>query len=131
MSSKFLLFRWLAWLLLVVFADGAAALPDCDCYFNSDCSAATPTCVYSTVGGGPQGPTDPDRSCEWRRPKPLGVPGTGCDQHFTGGGGPCDGICQVTPPVIEERESKVVIGQRGHGVVDAYGNLNVTLHGDG
>ena len=35
------------------------------------------------------------------------------------------------PAVIEERESTVVIGQRGHGVVDAYGNLSVTLQGDG
>ena len=31
------------------------------------------------------------------------------------------------PAVIQERESTVVIGQHGHGVVDTYGNLCITL----
>ncbi len=31
------------------------------------------------------------------------------------------------PVVIEERESTVIVGQRGHGMVDDYGNLRITL----
>jgi hypothetical protein len=99
-NSKCLLFISLAWLSLVVCADGAIAqLPDCICYFNNDCPAETPICQFVVPGGsGPVGPDDPDRSCEWMEPKPTGGPGTGCDQPYDGFGGPCDGICVSGPP---------------------------------
>ncbi len=111
MNPKGLLFRSLvtslAGLSLVVYADGATAvLPDCNCYFAFDCPAEEPVCEYTVTGGGPQGPDSPNRSCDWMTPKPLGSPGTGCDTPYTGGGGPCDGVCVEAPlaPVEQEWE---------------------------
>ncbi len=104
MRSKLVLLTSLAWLLPVVLAEGAIALPDCDCYYATDCSAATPVCSYQVGGGGPLGPTSPTRTCEWKTPKPLGTPGSGCDQPFAGAPGPCDGVCVETAPVVEVRE---------------------------
>jgi hypothetical protein len=97
-NPRFLLFASLAWLSLVVCADAATAqLPNCNCYFNNDCPAEKPICQLSLSGGGPQGPDDPDRACEWMEPKPTGGPGTGCDQPYDGFGGPCDGVCVDAP----------------------------------
>ncbi len=99
------LFTSLAWLSLVVCAGGASAqLPECNCYFNSDCPAETPICEYTVVGLGPLGPDHPDRSCDWMKPKPPGGPGTGCEEPYDGSGGPCDGICVATEPaqVVQE-----------------------------
>lgn len=84
--------------------DATAQLSNCNCYFNSDCPAETPICVYNVNGGGPPGFDHPDRACEWMTPKPPGGPGTGCDATFTGAGGPCDGICTALPPVEYERQ---------------------------
>ncbi len=103
MSSKLILLTSLAWLLPVVLAQGDT-LPDCDCYFTTDCPAAKPVCSYDVGGGGPLGAGSPTRTCEWRTPKPVGTPGSGCDQPFTGGPGPCDGVCVGTGPVVETRE---------------------------
>jgi hypothetical protein len=75
MNPKYLLFASLAWLSLVVCADVAIAqLPNCNCYFMRDCPAEKPICQLHLTGGGPQGPDDPDRACEWMEPKPTGAP---------------------------------------------------------
>jgi hypothetical protein len=98
-NSKGLLFASLAWLSLVVCADAAIAqLPNCNCYFNKDCPAEAPICQLTLTGGGPDGPDNPDRACEWMEPKPTGGPGTGCSDPYDGSGGPCDGICVDAPP---------------------------------
>jgi len=105
MNPKCLLLASLAWLSLVVCADAAIAqLPNCNCYFLRDCPAEKPICELSLSGGGPQGPDDPDRACEWMEPKPTGGPGTGCDQPYDGSGGPCDGICVDAPPLPSEQQ---------------------------
>jgi hypothetical protein len=100
MKSRYLLFASVAWLLLIASPDRAdAQLPDCDCYFIFDCPAEKPICAYSVIGGGPDGPDNPDRACEWRGPKPTDGPGSGCDQPYGGEpGGPCDGICVEEAP---------------------------------
>jgi len=90
----------LAGLALVFWAATAGAqLPNCNCYFNRDCPAEAPICKLTLSGGGPDGPDNPDRACEWRKPKPTGGPGTGCDQPYDGSGAPCDGVCVEEPPV--------------------------------
>ncbi len=100
MNPKFLVFASLVWLSLIVCADAATAqLPNCDCYFNKDCPAEKPICKLTVTGGGPTGPTNPDRACEWMEPKPPAGVGSGCDQPYDGFGGPCDGICVDAPPV--------------------------------
>jgi hypothetical protein len=104
-NSRCLLFASLAWVALVVCADAATAqLPNCDCYFNDDCPASAPICQLSLTGGGPVSSTDPDRACEWMTPKPTEGPGTGCDQPYTGSGGPCDGVCvnAPAPPITQQ-----------------------------
>lgn len=61
-------------------------LPDCVCYFSSDCPQGN-TCDY----GNPFGSL-----CTFKQPKPEGVIGAGCDQPDSGVGGVCDGLC-VSP----------------------------------
>jgi len=104
LHPKRFFFTPLAWLpLLVCAATATAQLPDCNCYFFSDCPAETPICELTVDGDPVQGPLDPDRSCEWREPKPTS-PGTGCDQPYDGSGGPCDGLCVSAPsgPVTQQ-----------------------------
>ncbi len=61
-------------------------LPHCNCYFSGDCRAGL-FCYW-----GPGGPGVED-NCNWRLPKPNGVPGEGCFVD-TGSPGPiCDGFC--------------------------------------
>lgn len=115
-TPKWLLFASLAWLSLVVYADTAnAQLPNCNCYFNKDCPAEKPICQISLTGGGPVGPTDPDRACEWMEPKPTGGPGTGCTQPYSGTGGPCDGVCVDAPPAPVEQQWDHWDGRPGSG----------------
>ncbi len=85
MNLKGHLFTSLAWLSLIVCADGATAqLPECNCYFNSDCPAETPICEYTVTGLGPLGPDHPDRSCNWMEPKPPGAPAPDARSRMTG-----------------------------------------------
>ena len=63
-------------------------MPNCNCYFSSDCVGSTTFCDY-----GPAGFTVED-ICYWREPKPQGVPGTGCSIEYEGPWtAVCDGIC--------------------------------------
>jgi len=102
-DSKWLRMASSALLWLVVGAGAAAAqLPNCNCYFNRDCTAETPICQLTLSGTGSTGPDDPNRACEWREPKPTGGPGTGCDQPYSGGP-PCDGICVAGPAPFYEQ----------------------------
>lgn len=62
------------------------SFPNCNCYFSGDC-----------VGGffcywGPGGPATED-ICNWRTPKPSGVPGAGCLFDVVAWGPVCDGLC--------------------------------------
>jgi hypothetical protein len=63
-------------------------IPNCHCYFSSDCFPGT-FCYW-----GPGGPFVEDH-CYWRRDKPNGTPGAGCNMDTDLAGG-CDGICQAT-----------------------------------
>jgi hypothetical protein len=104
-NPKCLLFASLVWMSLVLCTQTATAqLPNCNCYFNNDCPAEAPICQLRLSGGGPVGPDDPGRACEWMEPKPTGGPGTGCDQPYDGFGGPCDGICVAAPALPFERQ---------------------------
>ncbi len=60
--------------------------PNCNCYFSGDCTAAL-FCNW-----GPSGPFTED-ICNWRQPKPNGIPGTGCDEDAQSAGPICDGYC--------------------------------------
>jgi len=101
MRLKDLLPSSLAALSLAVWATAATAqLPNCNCYFNRDCPEETPICRLTLSGGGPAGPDNPDRACEWMEPKPPSGPGSGCDQPYDGSGGPCDGVCVAAPPAL-------------------------------
>ena len=61
-------------------------IPNCNCYFSSDCNAGF-FCYW-----GPGGPFVEDH-CNWRIPKPGGVPGANCDQDVDNAGPICDGHC--------------------------------------
>jgi hypothetical protein len=61
-------------------------LPDCVCYFSSDCPQGN-TCDY----GNPFGSL-----CTFKEPKPKGVIGGGCNEPDSNIGQVCDGLC-VSP----------------------------------
>jgi hypothetical protein len=60
--------------------------PNCNCYFSSDCK------VNDFCYWGPGGPFTED-VCNWRTPKPSGLPGNGCTEDVPNPGPICDGIC--------------------------------------
>ncbi len=68
-------------------SDVTPQMPNCDCYFSSDCAAPTGHCDWGSL-------TTED-SCTWRLNKPNGVVGAGCDEAYVGPwiSGICDGIC--------------------------------------
>ena len=61
-------------------------IPDCNCYFSGDCASGL-FCWW-----GPAGPFTED-ICNWRLPKPNGVPGAGCTKDADEAGPICDGFC--------------------------------------
>ena len=62
------------------------AIPNCNCYFSGDCKAGE-FCYW-----GPGGPGTED-NCNWRLPKPQGLPGKGCTTDVGNPGPICDGYC--------------------------------------
>lgn len=69
-------------------------IPNCNCYFSSDCPGGT-FCYW-----GPGGPFTED-VCNWRSPKPQGIPGNGCTEDAAAAGPICDGFC--TPSNLGSR----------------------------
>ena len=67
----------------------SGAIPNCNCYFSGDCKAGD-FCFW-----GPGGPGTED-NCNWRLPKPQGLPGKGCYSDVGNPGPICDGYCTST-----------------------------------
>ena len=61
-------------------------VPNCNCYFSGDCFAG------QFCNWGPAGPFIED-ICNWRTPKPQGIPGNGCSEDVGAPGPICDGYC--------------------------------------
>lgn len=79
--------------------------PNCNCYFSGDCNSGM-FCDW-----GPAGPFTED-ICNWRVPKPNGVPGGGCNIDHEGGPGPiCDGYCSPSSngSIFGHEEPELVI----------------------
>ncbi|MDX1997606.1 MAG: hypothetical protein SF066_07775 [Thermoanaerobaculia bacterium] len=77
--------NWTAWGQVI----SPSAQPNCDCYFSGDCAAG------NFCNWGPGGPFTED-ICNWRTPKPGGVPGNGCTTDSPTAGPICDGFCSPT-----------------------------------
>lgn len=77
--------NWTPWTQIIA----PNAQPNCSCYFSGDCEAG------NFCNWGPMGPFVED-FCNWRTPKPGGVPGNGCSTDAPAAGPICDGFCSPT-----------------------------------
>lgn len=68
-------------------SDTQPLLPNCDCYFSSDCEAPNGFCDWGVL--------TMEDGCLWRLNKPEGTVGAGCDEVYNGTwiAGICDGTC--------------------------------------
>ena len=68
-------------------SDAVPLLPNCDCYFSSDCVSPNGFCDWGVL--------TMEDGCLWRLNKPNGTVGAGCDEVYNGTwiAGICDGIC--------------------------------------
>lgn len=77
--------NWSAWRQIIA----PNAQPNCNCYFSGDCESG------NFCNWGPGGPFT-EEFCNWRTPKPGGVPGNGCSTDAPAAGPICDGFCSPT-----------------------------------
>jgi|CXWL01.1.fsa_nt_gi hypothetical protein len=77
--------QWSTWTQVIA----PNAQPNCNCYFSGDCESG------NFCNWGPGGPFTED-ICNWRTPKPGGVPGNGCTTDVPSAGPICDGYCSPT-----------------------------------